>query len=72
MAYLHQKNKFSLAYDQTYPMIDYSNFYKYDCNEFFKDTKEEISLNAPKLREKELELYLFVDSDHATEIDEAV
>ena len=51
--------------DPTYPMIDMTKFKECDWREFYGDVKEAIPPNAPLPRGKEVDLRLFVDSDHA-------
>ena len=65
--YAHLKNKHNsrLVFDPTYPEIDMSVFKECDWKHFYGDIKEAIPLNAPKPRGKEVDLRMFVDSDHA-------
>ena len=55
-----------MAFDPTYPKPDMSGF-KTDCpwKEFYGDVKEAIPPNAPTPRGKEIDMQLYVDSDHA-------
>ena len=54
-----------MALDPTYPDIDYSVFKQCDWKEFYGDAKEAIPSDAPEPRGKEVDLRLYVDSDHA-------
>ena len=64
-AYLDNKHNTRLVMDPTYPMIDMTKFKECDWREFYGDVKEAIPPNAPLPRGKEVDLRLFVDSDHA-------
>ena len=64
-AYLAQKHNTRLVMDPTYPPIEMNNFKQCDWREFYGDATEPIPPNAPPPRGKEVDLRLFVDSDHA-------
>ena len=66
MSYLKVKHDSHLILDLTYAEIDRSGF-KEDGNwtAFYGDIEEAKPLNAPKPLGKEVELRIFVDSDHA-------
>ena len=64
-AYLKQKYNSRLAFDPTYPSIDMSDFKECDWKPFYGDVKEAIPPNAPEPRGKDVDLRMFVDSDHA-------
>jgi hypothetical protein len=64
-AYLATKHNSRLVFDPTYPDIDLAHFKECDWKSFYGDAKEAIPPNAPKPRGKEVDLRLFVDSDHA-------
>ena len=68
MAYLRVKHNSSLVLDPTYVGIDYAQF-NVDANwhAFYSDVKEALPPNAPEPLGKEVELHMFVDSDHAGE-----
>jgi hypothetical protein len=53
------------VFDPTYPLIDLSKFKECDWKAFYGDATEAIPPNAPKPRGQEVDLRLFVDSDHA-------
>ena len=52
-------------YDSTYPEIDHSVFKECDWTEFYSNAKEAITVNAPEPCGKEVDIHMFVDSDHA-------
>jgi len=54
-----------MVFDPTYPTIDESTFHKGEWKHFYGDVKEAIPPNAPEPRGKEVDLRLYVDSDHA-------
>ena len=64
-AYLALKHNTRLVMDPTYPIIDMATFKECDWREFYGDVHEPIPPNAPPPRGKEVDLRLFVDSDHA-------
>ena len=51
--------------DPTYPEIDMSNFKKHEWTRFYGDIKEPIPVKMPEPRGKEVDICLYVDSDHA-------
>ena len=66
MSYLQHKHNSRLAFDPTYANIDYEKFNKKaDWTSFYGEGKEALPPNAPKPLRKEVELYMFVDSDNA-------
>ena len=64
-AYLKNKHNAVMLFDPSYPPIDMETFKVCDWKEFYGDAKEPIPPNAPEPRGKEVDLRLFVDSDHA-------
>ena len=66
-AYLKLKHNSRMVFDPTYPAIDMSNFKECDWKNFYGNVKEPVPLNAPEPRGKEVDLRLYVDSDHAGE-----
>ena len=64
MACVGQKYNSSLVYDLSYPEMDHSIFKKYDWSEFYQDTKEALQLNATETQGKEVDICMFVNSDH--------
>jgi hypothetical protein len=55
------------VFDPTYPSVDMGNFIKTDWKSMYGDVKEIITSNAHVSHGKEVDLRLFVDSDHADE-----
>ena len=64
-AYLKGRHNSRMAFDPTYADIDESVFLKCDWKNFYGEVKEAIPPDAPEPRGKEIELRMFVDSDHA-------
>ena len=57
-----------MMFDPTYPDIDMSQFKKCNCKVLYLGAKEVMPPNAhPPERDKEVDLRMFVDSDHAGE-----
>jgi hypothetical protein len=55
------------VFDPTYSYVDMGTFIKTDWKTMYGDVKEMIPSDAPVSRGKEVDLCLFVDSDHADE-----
>jgi hypothetical protein len=66
-AYLGLHHNAIVVFDPTYPAVDMSTFIKTDSKSMYGDVKEIIPSDAPVPRGKEVDLRLFVDSDHAGE-----
>ena len=66
-AYLGAKHNARLIMDPTYPTIDKSNFPDNDWAAFYGGVKEPIPQDMPEPRGKDVDLRLFVDSDHAND-----
>ena len=64
-AYLKIKHNSRMVFDPTYPDIDKSQFKECDWKPFYSSAKEAVPGNAPEPRGKDVDLRLFVDSDHA-------
>jgi hypothetical protein len=64
-AYLERKHNSRMIFDPTYPSLDRTKFKECSWKEFYGEAKEAIPPNAPEPRGKEIDLRLFVDSDHA-------
>ena len=64
-AYLEKKHNSRVVFDPTYPNIDMSQFKDCDWKEFYVEAEEAIPPNAPVARGKEVDIRLYVDSDHA-------
>jgi hypothetical protein len=56
-----------VVFDPTYPSVDTGTFIKTDWKSMYVDVKEMIPSDAPVSRGKEVDMRLFVDSDHAGE-----
>ena len=67
MPSLKQKYSSRLAFDPTYPSIDMGNLKECDWKQFYSDVTEAMSPNTPEPRGKDVDLRMFVDSDHAKE-----
>jgi hypothetical protein len=66
-AYLGLHHNERVVFDPTYPSVDMDTFIKTDWKSMYGDVKEMIPSDAPVPRGKEVDLRLFVDSDHAGE-----
>lgn len=66
-AHLRSRHNARMCFDPTYPNIDMSDFKECDWKTFYGDAKEAIPPGAPVARGKEVDLRLYVDSDHAGE-----
>ena len=67
-SYLKCHHNCRMIFDPTYPIIEHDQF-KDNCDwkAMYGNVSEAIPSNAPKPRGKEVDLRLYVDSDHATE-----
>ena len=65
--YLEKRHNSRIVFDPTYPIIDMSSFKDCDWKQYYGNAKEAIPPNAPEARGKEVDLRLFVDSDHAND-----
>ena len=66
MSHLKVKHNSRLVLDPSYATIDYSEFNKEaNWTAFYGDVEEAVPLKAPEPLGKEVELHMFVDSDHA-------
>ena len=66
-AYLRKKHNARIVFDPSYPPIDMTAFKECNWKEFYGDVVEATPPNAPEARGKEVDLRVFVDSDHAGE-----
>jgi hypothetical protein len=66
-AYLRLHHNARVVFDPKYPSVDIGNFIKTDWKSMYGDVKEMIPSDAPVSRGKEVDLRLFVDSDHVGE-----
>ena len=65
MGYLNLRNNSRLTFNPSHPIIDWSNFCECDWADFYEGAVEPISPNAPPSKGKELDPFIFVDSNHA-------
>ena len=63
--YLKCRPNARMVFDPTYPQVEKNNFLEHDWTEFYGDVKEPVPDDAPNARGKEVDLRLFMDSDHA-------
>ena len=63
--YLDKKHNARIVFDPCYAEVDMSVFKECDWKAFYGDVKEAIPPNAPPPRGKDVDLRMFVDSDHA-------
>ena len=63
--YLKLNYKRMLVFDPSYPTVDESRFQDYDWFDFYRDTKEPIPDNLPRLRGGLVTTHCFVDASHA-------
>jgi hypothetical protein len=66
-AYLGLNHNARVVFDPTHPAVDMGTFIKTDWKSMYGDVKEIIPSDAPVPCGKEVDLRLFVDSDHAGE-----
>jgi hypothetical protein len=67
MGYLRLKHNTRLVFDPTYPNINLDSFRKYDWTKFYGDVTEAIPTDMPPPLGKDIDIRMFVDSDHAGE-----
>jgi hypothetical protein len=65
--YVEKKHNARIVFDPTYPTVDIMSAFTKQCDwrSFYGDAREAIPPNAPDPRGKEVDLCMFVDSDHA-------
>jgi hypothetical protein len=66
-AYLVLHHNYRVVFDPPHPSVDMGAFIKTDWKSMYGDVKEMIPPDAPVPHGKEVDLRLFVDSDHAGE-----
>ena len=64
-AYLKRKHNARIVFDPSYPNIDKKAFKIQDWTSFYGNVKEAIPLDMPEPLGKDVDLRLYVDSDHA-------
>ena len=67
MVYQKLRHNSRLALDPSYPNIDQSNFKECDWTDFNEGTVEAIPPYVPLIKEKEVNLCMHVDCDHAND-----
>jgi hypothetical protein len=67
-AHLANNHNTMVVFDPTYPVIEEDAFVKADWKAVYEDAKEALPPDAPIILVKEVDLRLYVDSDHAGEI----
>ena len=65
VSYLRVKHNSRLYLDPTYPEIDYVSCNRHKWVDFYCKVKESIPLNIPESRGKDVDLKMYVNSDHA-------
>ena len=65
IAHLKSRSNTQMVFDLTYPDFYHSEFKKQDSMHYYSDVKEALPMNAPEPRDKDADLRLMVDSDHA-------
>ena len=63
--YLKNSPRRRLYYDPDHPNISEDRFARHDWEEFYRDAEEEIPLDAPEPRGREVGIHCFVDASHA-------
>jgi hypothetical protein len=64
-AFLKTHSNSTMVFDPTYPTVIEGDFKHCDWKEYYPGAEEQISPNAPTARGKEIDLRMYVDSDHA-------
>jgi hypothetical protein len=64
-AFLKRHSNSTMVFDPTYPEINEGDFKTCDWHEYYPDAQEQISPHAPEPRGQEIDLRMYVDSDHA-------
>ena len=65
--YLKTSHRRRLFYDPGYPGISESRFQRHNWEDFYKDAKEELPLDMPEARGKDVGIHCFVDASHASD-----
>ena len=64
-SYLKTKHNSQLVFDPSHPEINHSDFPDNDWTSMYGNVTEAIPPDAPTLHGKEVNLHLYVNSDHA-------
>jgi hypothetical protein len=67
MGYLKLKHNSQLIFDPTYPDIDQTAFPTFEWMDFYGNMEEAIPPGMPPPLDKDVDLCMMVDSDHAGE-----
>jgi hypothetical protein len=62
-SYLNQNERSKLVFDDSYVQI--TDEVEFNWTEFYPDAHEDVPLNAPEPRGKEVQMIVFMDADHA-------
>ena len=65
--YLKHSPRRRLFFDPDHPQISQDRFQKFDWVDFYKDAEEEIPMDAPEPRGREVGIHCFVDASHASD-----
>ena len=65
--YLKNSPRRRLYFDPGHPNISESRFQKFDWIDFYKDASEDIPLDMPEPRGREVSIHCFVDASHASD-----
>ena len=65
--YLKNSPRRRLFFDPDHPNISESRFQKFDWEDFYRGAEEEIPMNAPEPRGREVGIHCFVDASHASD-----
>ena len=65
--YLKESPRRRLYFDSDHPKISEGRFQRFEWEDFYKDAKEEIPLDMPEPRGKEVSIHCFVDASHASD-----
>ena len=66
-AYLKARHNSRMVFEPIYSSIDKTNFQEHEWKRLYGDVKEAIPRNCPKPLGNEVDLRMFVESDHATD-----
>ena len=66
--YLKTHKKFKLMFDCSNPQLSQNRFKIYDWEDFYRGAKEDIPTNAPKERGRAVDIFMFVDASHASDV----
>ena len=64
MVHVDQRYNSRSVHDYSYTVIDHRVLENYDWSEFYNDTKETVHANTPEPQGKEVDITMFVNSDH--------